>query len=69
MADGLSDAAISAWGKATVKSMTIADIGPRPQAFNLESETLENPNYRTVAWSGTTCRSPSCRFRSTVTSD
>ena len=32
--------------------MSIADIGPRPQAFNLESETLENPNYRTVAWSG-----------------
>src|SRR5674476_236900 len=32
--------------------MTIADIGPRPQAFNLEAETIENPNYRTVAWSG-----------------
>src|ERR1035437_2168117 len=32
--------------------MSIADIGPRPQAFNLETETLENPNYRTVAWSG-----------------
>ena len=33
--------------------MSIADIGPRPQSFNLETETLENPNYRTVAWSGT----------------
>jgi mannose-6-phosphate isomerase-like protein (cupin superfamily) len=32
--------------------MSIADIGPRPLAFNLETETLENPNYRTVAWSG-----------------
>ena len=32
--------------------MGIADIGPRPQAFDLETETLENPNYRTVAWSG-----------------
>ena len=32
--------------------MSIADIGPRPQAFNLETETLENPHYRTVAWSG-----------------
>ena len=33
--------------------MTITDIGPRPQSFDLETETLENPNYRTVAWSGT----------------
>src|SRR5665811_1801742 len=32
--------------------MSIADIGPRPQAFNLETETLENRNNRTVAWSG-----------------
>ena len=32
--------------------MSIADIGPRPQAFHLETETLENANYRTVAWSG-----------------
>ena len=32
--------------------MNIADIGPLPQAFNLETETIENPNYRTVAWSG-----------------
>ena len=32
--------------------MSIDDIGPRPQAFDLEAETLENPNYRTVAWSG-----------------
>ena len=31
---------------------SIADVGPRPQAFDLEAETLENPNYRTVAWSG-----------------
>ncbi len=32
--------------------MSIADIGPRPQSFDLESETIANPNYRTVAWSG-----------------
>lgn len=32
--------------------MTIKDIGPAPQSFNLEEETLENSNYRTVAWSG-----------------
>ncbi len=32
--------------------MTIKDIGPRPQSFDLETETVENENYRTVAWSG-----------------
>jgi mannose-6-phosphate isomerase-like protein (cupin superfamily) len=32
--------------------MTISDIGPEPQSFNLEEETVKNPNYRTVAWSG-----------------
>jgi len=32
--------------------MTIQDIGPQLQSFNLEGETVENPNYRTVAWSG-----------------
>ena len=32
--------------------MSIVDIGPRPQAFDLEAETLENTHYRTVAWSG-----------------
>ncbi|WP_447952775.1 cupin domain-containing protein [Sphingopyxis chilensis] len=32
--------------------MTISDIGPRPQAFDLEQVTRENRNYRTVAWSG-----------------
>ena len=32
--------------------MTIKDIGPAPQAFDLETATVENPNYRTVAWSG-----------------
>ena len=30
----------------------IQDIGPRPQAFDLEQETRDNQNYRTVAWSG-----------------
>jgi mannose-6-phosphate isomerase-like protein (cupin superfamily) len=32
--------------------MTIKDIGPQPQSFDLEQATLENDNYRTVAWSG-----------------
>lgn len=32
--------------------MTIQDIGPRPQAFDLEQATRNNQNYRTVAWSG-----------------
>jgi mannose-6-phosphate isomerase-like protein (cupin superfamily) len=32
--------------------MTIKDIGPEPQSFDLERATVENPNYRTVAWSG-----------------
>lgn len=32
--------------------MTIEDIGPKPQSFDLETETLANTNYRTVAWSG-----------------
>jgi mannose-6-phosphate isomerase-like protein (cupin superfamily) len=33
--------------------LTIEDTGPRPQAFDLETQTLTNSNYRTVAWSGT----------------
>jgi mannose-6-phosphate isomerase-like protein (cupin superfamily) len=32
--------------------VTIKDIGPERQSFNLEQQTVENPNYRTVAWSG-----------------
>ena len=32
--------------------MTIKDIGPEPQSFNLEQATVANSNYRTVAWSG-----------------
>ena len=32
--------------------MTITDIGPEPQSFDLEKATLENTNYRAVAWSG-----------------
>ena len=32
--------------------MTIKDIGPKPQTFDLEKSTLQNTNYRTVAWSG-----------------
>lgn len=32
--------------------MTIEDVGPRPQSFDLEQATRENRNYRSVAWSG-----------------
>ena len=32
--------------------MSIEDIGPEPQSFDLETETLANTAYRTVAWSG-----------------
>ena len=32
--------------------MAIPDIGPNPQSFDLETATVENTNYRTVAWSG-----------------
>ena len=32
--------------------MSIDDIGPRPQSFDLETVTIKYPNYRSVAWSG-----------------
>jgi len=32
--------------------MTLDDIGPQPQAFDLERATRENRHYRAVAWSG-----------------
>jgi mannose-6-phosphate isomerase-like protein (cupin superfamily) len=32
--------------------MTIEDIGPQPQSFDLETSTKENTNYRSVVWSG-----------------
>lgn len=32
--------------------MTIKDIGPKPQSFDIEKATKENPDYRAVAWSG-----------------
>lgn len=32
--------------------MTIEDIGPKPQAFDIENATKDNANYRSVAWSG-----------------
>jgi mannose-6-phosphate isomerase-like protein (cupin superfamily) len=30
----------------------VTDIGPRPNALDIESATLQNTNYRTVVWSG-----------------
>ena len=32
--------------------MTIEDIGPQPQSFDLEQATRNNNHYRAVAWSG-----------------
>lgn len=32
--------------------MTVKDIGPKPQSFDLEKATRENAHYRSVAWSG-----------------
>ena len=32
--------------------MTMTDIGPQPQSFDLEQATRDNDKYRTVAWSG-----------------
>ena len=32
--------------------MTVTDPGPRPNAFDIEKETLENDSYRRVAWTG-----------------
>lgn len=33
--------------------MPVKDIGPKPHAFDIEAATIENENYRTVAWTGT----------------
>lgn len=30
----------------------VLDIGPEPQSFDIEGATNQNPDYRTVAWSG-----------------
>lgn len=30
----------------------IEDVGPRPQSFDIERATKQNPDYRAVAWSG-----------------
>jgi mannose-6-phosphate isomerase-like protein (cupin superfamily) len=32
--------------------VTVKDIGPEPQSFDLEQATVGNDTYRTVAWSG-----------------
>jgi mannose-6-phosphate isomerase-like protein (cupin superfamily) len=32
--------------------MTITDVGPEPNAFDLETATTANPHYRSVAWTG-----------------
>jgi mannose-6-phosphate isomerase-like protein (cupin superfamily) len=32
--------------------MSIEDIGPRPQSFDLERATIDNDHYRAVVWSG-----------------
>jgi mannose-6-phosphate isomerase-like protein (cupin superfamily) len=32
--------------------MAIKDVGPQPGSFDLETATVENTDYRAVAWSG-----------------
>jgi mannose-6-phosphate isomerase-like protein (cupin superfamily) len=32
--------------------VSIQDVGPQPQSFDLEEATCDNPDYRRVAWSG-----------------
>ena len=32
--------------------MTMKDVGPEPVCFDIEKETVENTNFRTVIWSG-----------------
>lgn len=32
--------------------MAVHDNGPEPYSFDLETETKENTNYRTTAWTG-----------------
>ena len=32
--------------------MSIDDIGPQPHAFDIESATIGNDNYRSVVWTG-----------------
>jgi mannose-6-phosphate isomerase-like protein (cupin superfamily) len=32
--------------------MTMKDIGPQPQSFDLEQSTRDNKHYRAVVWSG-----------------
>lgn len=32
--------------------MKITDNGPEPNVFDIEKATVENSNYRTVAWTG-----------------
>ena len=32
--------------------MSVTDNGPDPNAFDIETETVANQNYRTVAWTG-----------------
>ena len=32
--------------------MKVTDNGPRPNVFDIETATVENTNYRTVAWTG-----------------
>lgn len=33
--------------------MTVTDNGPQPNVFDIETATLDNESYRTVAWTGT----------------
>jgi len=34
------------------RGMDLTDIGPQPHTFDIETATVENSTYRTVAWTG-----------------
>ena len=47
-----SQAATKDRGAKEERDITITDIGPKPQSFDLENATRANTNFRTTAWTG-----------------
>ena len=49
---GIAQAQSSSAAAKDERNMTIKDIGPKPQSFDLENATRSNTNFRTTAWTG-----------------
>ena len=49
---GIAQAQSSSAAAKDERNMTIKDIGPKPQSFDLENATRANTNFRTTAWTG-----------------